>query len=135
MYIKFTSRVSRLGSLLRPDIIVITDTHVIHNKRNANLITDTEESVPRDKIAGVKIHNKLVGSEITIYGYSANTFIRCEGFTEIEAKLIQVIINNAYAQCSNQELLDLYNFERDIAPLTDELLKRNLFIEDVFRFY
>ena len=135
MYIKFTSHVSRLGSLLRPDSIVITDTHVIHHKRNANLITDTEESVPRDKIAGIKIHHNLVGSEIIIYGYSANTFIRCEGFSAIEAKLIQVIINNAYAQCSNQELLDLYNFEKDITPLTDELIKRNLFIEDVFRFY
>jgi len=135
MYIKFTSHVSRLGSLLRPDTITITDTHVIHHKRNGNLITDTEVSVPRDKIAGIKIHNKLVGSEIIIYGYSANTFIQCEGFTQIEAKLIQVIVNNAYAQCSNQELLDLYNFEKDVTPLTDELIRRNLFIEDTFKFY
>lgn len=135
MYIKFTSHVSRLGSLLRPDSIVITDTHVIHHKRNANLITDTEESVPRDKIAGIKIHHNLVGSEIIIYGYSANTFIQCDGFSAIEAKLIQVIINNSYSECSDQELLDLYNYEKDIAPLTEELIRRNLFIEDTFKFY
>lgn len=135
MYIKFFSRLSRLGSLLRPDEVEVTDTHVTHYKRNANLITDTEVSIPRDKIAGIKIHNKIIGTEVTIYGFSGNTFIHCDGFDATEAKILQCILNNAWGKCSDQELLDMYNKERDIEDLTKELMSRNIFIDEVFKFY
>ena len=135
MIARFTSHVTRLGSFLRPDELVITDSSIMHNRRNTNLLTETSESIPRDKIAGVKLHHNIIGTELHIYGFSANTFIRCEGFDKTEAKIIQGIIANNWYDFTDQEILEFYNKRKDLDVIREELIKRGLFIEDIFTFY
>ena len=90
----FTSKISRMGSLLRPYVVEITPVSVILRRRGENLISSEENVIPRNKIAGIQIHRHFIGTDIIINGYSSNTLIVLDAFSYSDAGKIKDLLMN-----------------------------------------
>jgi hypothetical protein len=87
----FKSAITRFGSILTPDIIVITNDTVTYRKRNKYLLNVDSRSIPIQKISSVEIDTSLLGTDIIIKSYGAGV-IKCRKFTLSDAKKIRNLI-------------------------------------------
>ena len=90
---EFSSKIILGGSLLRPDKLKITATHVIYQKRNKNLIGNNSISIPINRISSVKLNRKLIDAEITIYS-TGNKEVVIKDFSIRDAREIKQIIES-----------------------------------------
>lgn len=93
--LKFKSAVSRFGSILTPDVIIISDDGVTYKKRHKNLITVEEKTIQYSRISSVEINTSLIGTTIKINsnGGCGNDIV-AHKFTLSDAKKIKNIILN-----------------------------------------
>lgn len=91
--LKFKSAVSRFGSILTPDVIIISDDGVTFRKRHKNLITVDEKTIQYSRISSVEINTSLIGTTIKINSNGGcGDDIVAHKFTLSDAKEIKKII-------------------------------------------
>lgn len=94
---EFKSSVTRLGSLLTPDRLVLTDSAVTYKKRNSIrtsfLMGFDEVSIPISKISAVEVDRHLLGATIRIISTGTKE-IEANNFTWDDALTIQRLINS-----------------------------------------
>lgn len=88
---EFKSAITRGGSILTPDKIIIDQHTVTYEKRNKYLINVDTVSIPMQQISTVKIDTSLLGTTIKIYSFGAGIII-VKKFTKEDAKSIKGII-------------------------------------------
>lgn len=88
---EFRSAITRGGSILTPDILIITDQEVIYKKRNKFLINVDTITMPISNISSVKLNTSLIGTDIIITSYGEGNII-CKNFTKSDAKKIKELI-------------------------------------------
>jgi hypothetical protein len=91
--LKFKSAISRFGSVLTPDIIIISDDGVTYKKRHKNLITVEEKTIQYLRISSVEINTSLIGTTIKINS-NGGDYIVAHKFTLSDAKEIKRLILN-----------------------------------------
>jgi len=94
---KFRSAITRGGSILTPDILIITDQEVIYKKRNKYLINVDTITIPIANISSVKLNTSLLGTDIIITSYGEGNII-CKKFTISDAKKIKELIMKKIAK-------------------------------------
>ena len=87
----FKQAITRFGSILRPDIVKITDTMFTWKKRNRNLINNDTKSFDINKITSVEIDSSILGTNITIRTI-ASDMLKLEKFTLSDAKEMKALI-------------------------------------------
>lgn len=94
---EFQSSVTRLGSILTPDRLIITDSAVTYRKRNSIrasfLLGIDEVSIPISKISAVEVDRHLLGATIRILS-TGNKEIEANNFTWNDAQTIQRLIHS-----------------------------------------
>lgn len=88
---EFKSAITRGGSVLTPNIIIVSEHEVTFKKRNKYLINFDSISIPISKISSVELNTSLLGTDITIKSYGAGE-ITGEKFTKSDAKEIRRLI-------------------------------------------
>jgi len=88
---KFTSAITRGGSVLTPDIIIVDNDSVTYKKRNKYLINVDTITVPISKISSVELDTSLWGTDIIIKTFGAGEIIG-KKFTKSDAKEIRSLI-------------------------------------------
>ncbi len=93
---EFTSAITRGGSILTPDKIIVSATSVPFKKRNKYLINTDTISIPIKNVASIEIDTSILGSDIIIKSYGAG---RIEGkkFTKTDALEIKRLIEQRQA--------------------------------------
>ena len=94
---EFRSAITRGGSILTPDILIITDQEVIYKKRNKLLINVDTITMPISNISSVKLNTSLIGTDIIITSYGEGNII-CKNFTKSDAKKIKELIMKKIAK-------------------------------------
>ena len=108
--LKFKSAISRFGSILTPDIIIISEDSVTYKKRHKNLITVDEKTIQYSKISSVEINTSIIGTTIKINsnGGCGNDII-AHKFTLSDAKQITPLFISGFlsrpAFCINSVLI------------------------------
>lgn len=87
----FKSAITRGGSILIPDRIIIDDNTVTYKKRNKHLINVDSISVPISKISSVELDTSIWGTDIIIKTFGAGEIVGRK-FTKSEAKEIKRLI-------------------------------------------
>jgi hypothetical protein len=87
----FKSAITRGGSVLTPDIIIISNKSVTYKKRNKYLINVDSVSIPISKISSVEIDSGLWGTDIIIKSFGAGEIIG-KKFIKSDAKEIRRLI-------------------------------------------
>lgn len=87
----FKSAITRGGSVLTPDIIIISNKSVTYKKRNKYLINVDSVSIPISKISSVEIDSGLLGTDIIIKSFGAGEIIG-KKFIKSDAKEIRRLI-------------------------------------------
>ena len=87
----FKQSITRFGSILRPDIVTITENMFTWKKRNHNLINNDSKSFDINKITSVEIDSTLIGTNITIRTI-AGDMLKLEKFTLVDAKEMKALI-------------------------------------------
>jgi hypothetical protein len=91
----FKSAISRFGSILTPDIIIISDDGVTYKKRHKILITVEEKTIQYSRISSVEINTSLIGTTIKINSNGGcGDDIVAHKFTLSDAKEIKRLILN-----------------------------------------
>jgi len=88
---KFKSAISRGGSVLTPDVIIVDNDSVTYKKRNKYLINVNTITVPISKISSVELNTRLWGTDIIIKSFGAGEIIG-KKFTKSDAKEIRRLI-------------------------------------------
>lgn len=88
---KFKSAITRGGSVLTPDIIIVDNDSVTYKKRNKYLINVDTITVPISKISSVELDTSLWGTDIIIKTFGAGEIIG-KKFTKSDAKEIRSLI-------------------------------------------
>ena len=88
------SSVLRGGSILSPFFVDISDEYVTISRQYMSMFTTVETVITISKIAAVKIHRHLIGTNIEIIGYSPKAFALLQAFSYADAQLIKDIILN-----------------------------------------
>jgi|GEM_PF-6477090 hypothetical protein len=100
----FKQAISRFGSILTPDKIIITDTHFTWEKRNKNLITKNLKSFDLSKITSVELDSSIWGTKIIIRTIAGDV-VEVDKFTLNDAQkikqLIEVNQNNIKQEVKN----------------------------------
>ncbi|MCO5267298.1 MAG: hypothetical protein M9897_00180 [Brumimicrobium sp.] len=87
----FKSAITRGGSILTPDTIIIDGTTVTYKRRNKYLINTDSVSVAISKISSIKIDTSLWGTDIIIDTFGSGKIIG-KNFTKSDAYEIQRLI-------------------------------------------
>ncbi|MDY0217126.1 MAG: hypothetical protein RBS19_09235 [Bacteroidales bacterium] len=87
----FKSAITRGGSILIPDRIIISDNTVTYKKRNKHLINVDSISIPISKISSVELDTSIWGTDIIIKSFGAGEIVGRK-FTKSEAKEIKRLI-------------------------------------------
>lgn len=66
MYRKFTSDISRMGPVLTPYVLEITDEFVIFTKRNKNLFNKDRMTIDIKNIGATRINTSILGTTLII---------------------------------------------------------------------
>lgn len=90
----FRSAITRFGSILTPDILIVTNEHLTYRKRNKTLVNVDSISMPLEKISSVEIDTSLLGTDIIIKSYGAGKIV-CKKFALSDAKKIKELIESA----------------------------------------
>jgi len=88
---EFHSAISRGGSILTPDRLIITDDEVIYKKRNKYLINVDTITMPIANISSVKLDTSIIGTDIIITSFGEGKIV-CKNFTKSDAKKIRELI-------------------------------------------
>jgi hypothetical protein len=91
MNFEFSSAITRGGNMLTPEKIIISTDYITWKKRNKYLIGVDSISIPRDKLSGVEIQNKIWGVDISITSFGMSGII-AKNFTAADAKKIREIL-------------------------------------------
>lgn len=87
----FKSAITRGGSVLTPDAIVITNESVTYKKRNKYLINVDSLTIPIANISSVELDTSILGTDIIITSYGKGKIV-CRKFTKSDAKKIRDLI-------------------------------------------
>jgi len=87
----FRAAITRGGSILTPDRLIISKDTVTYKKRNKYLINVDSTSIPISKISSVELDTSILGTDIIIKSFGAGKII-CKKFTKSDAKKIKRII-------------------------------------------
>jgi hypothetical protein len=87
----FKSAITRGGSIITPDRIIVTRDKVIFKKRNSYLINVDTISIPISKISSVEVDTSIWGTDIVIRSYGGVEIVG-KRFTKWDAKEIQKLI-------------------------------------------
>lgn len=87
----FKSAITRGGSILTPDILIVSDTTVTYKKRNKYLINIDSITVPISRISSVELDTGLLGTDIIIKTYGTGEIL-CHKFTKSDAREIRKLI-------------------------------------------
>ncbi|OFX24701.1 MAG: hypothetical protein A2033_09765 [Bacteroidetes bacterium GWA2_31_9] len=87
----FKSAITRGGSVLTPDVIIVNDNAVTYKKRNKYLINVDSISILISKISSVELDSSLWGTDIIIKSVGAGEIIG-KKFTKSDAKEIKRLI-------------------------------------------
>ena len=91
---QFTSAVTRFGSILTPEKLVINDQFVIwsQNKGATSLfLANSKIIIPRNTISAIEIDGGLIGTDLYIFSFGGQ-YIRCKNFTLSDAKSIKHLL-------------------------------------------
>lgn len=120
----FKQSITRFGSILRPDRLIITDSMVMWKKRNRNLINNDTKSFEIEKITSVEIDSTLIGTSITIRTIAGDK-LEIEKFTLSDANEIKSLIHKkqnsikvGYISTTITTTQDL-----DTSSIADEIIK------------
>ncbi len=80
------------NGILRPFYVEITDRNVFISRRNENLFSMKEMSIPLEKVAGVALKVNLFSTDIVIYGNSSKLTERVYGFSKNDAQTIKSML-------------------------------------------
>jgi len=111
----FKQSITRFGSILRPDIVTITENMLTWKKRNHNLINNDSKSFEIKKITSVEIDSTLIGTSITIRTI-AGDMLQLEKFTLTDAKEMKALIEQN--QKSKSTIIN-----NDNKSMLDEIIK------------
>ncbi|MCF0206554.1 MAG: hypothetical protein HUK15_03920 [Bacteroidales bacterium] len=84
----FNSSISRGGSILRPDRIIIDSEFVTYEKRNSNFINCDSITIPLRNVSAVKLDVHLIGTTITITSFGGEKIVG-ERFSKSDAVQIR----------------------------------------------
>ncbi len=87
----FTSSITRLGPILTPHRIVLTDDLFIYKKRNKYLIGVDSTSIPYERISSIEIDKDIWGAAIVITTFGGEEII-AKKFSWKDANAIKEII-------------------------------------------
>jgi hypothetical protein len=90
---EFKSAITRGGSILTPDKIIIDQHTVTYEKRNKYLINVDTVSIPIQQISTVIIDTSILGTTIKIYSFGSGKII-VNKFTKVDAMSIKRIIES-----------------------------------------
>jgi|GEM_PF-786220 len=96
MSYKFSSAITRGGSIIRPDVIEIDSQSVTYKKRNSYLINSDTISIPLKQVSSIKIDTSIIGTTITIEG-TGRSKITAVKFSKSDASKIKRIIERLQA--------------------------------------
>ncbi len=91
---QFSSAVTRFGSILTPEKLVINDQFVIwsQNKGATSLfLANSKIIIPRNTISAIEIDGGLIGTDVYIFSFGGQ-YIRCKNFTLSDAKSIKHLL-------------------------------------------
>lgn len=135
MTYKFTSAITRGGSILRPDVIEIDQNNVTYKKRNSYLINSDTLSMPLKQVSSVKIDTSIIGTKIIISGTGRSSIV-AEKFSKSDAHEIKRTIErfqNSYEQPTSWkgEESQAYNNEKvkgqaSNSPFKSDIIQINL---------
>lgn len=87
----FSSAITRGGSILTPDRIVIDSKTLTYKRRNKHLINVDSTTVPISKISSVTLDTSILGTDIIIKTFGAGEII-AKKFTKADAREIERLI-------------------------------------------
>lgn len=87
----FRSAITRGGSILTPDRIVITNDTITYKKRNKHLINVDSLTIPIAKISSVELDTSILGTDIVITSFGTGKIV-CKKFSKSDAKKIRGLI-------------------------------------------
>ena len=89
--VTFRSAITRGGSILTPDILVVSAKSVTYKKRNKHLINVDTVSIPIAKISSVTVDTSIWGTDIIIKSFGSGN-ITVKRFTKKDAHEIKRLI-------------------------------------------
>ncbi len=87
----FRSAITRGGSILTPDIIVIEGDTITYRKRNKYLINVDSTSMKISNISSVELDTSIWGTDIIIKSFGAGTIV-CKKFSLRDARKIKRLV-------------------------------------------
>jgi len=87
----FKSAITRGGSILTPDIIIVDNYSVTYKKRNKYLINVDSITVPISKISSVELDTSILGTNIIIKTFGAGEIVG-KKFSKSDTKQIRKLI-------------------------------------------
>ena len=87
----FKSAITRGGSIITPDIIIVSENAITYKKRNKYLINFDSITIPISKISSVEVHSSLFGTDIIIKSFGEGE-ITGKKFVKSDAKEIKRLI-------------------------------------------
>jgi hypothetical protein len=91
MKYEFTSSITRGGSAIYPEKIIITDKQVTWQRRNKMFIGVDSITIPKNMIASVEINHKVWGADIFIMSVGSSRIVG-KNFNENDAKKIRDLL-------------------------------------------
>jgi hypothetical protein len=111
----FKSKFTRGGSVLRPDVIEVTDTRLIYTKRDSNLISKDEKSISIVDIVEISIDNHLIGADLLLKTRGMGR-IKIESFDKNDIKEIKKLVEQ------NQERIKSQNLPKTSSPVEKKVV-------------
>lgn len=93
----FKSAITRGGSILTPDIIVIEKDNLTYRKRNKYLLNVDSTSMKISNISSIELDTSLLGTDIIIKSFGEGTIL-CKKFSLRDARKIKKLIQNKQKQ-------------------------------------
>jgi len=137
MLVVFKQAISRFGSILTPDKIIITDTMFTWEKRNKNLINKDTKSFDLSKITSIEIDSSIWGTKIKISSIAGDIVV-VDKFTLSDAKKIKQIIEENQSRLKQENNNYIEDYHRPNSTVNEilklkELLDQGLIDEDEFK--
>lgn len=125
----FKQAITRGGSILLPDQIIITDESVIWKKRDRNLITVDTKVIDIQNITSVELDKHLIGTTIYIRCFGGDT-LEVKRFSVSDANEIKetiMALKNKARKIQNSENSVISELEKITGMLEKGLISRDEF--------
>ena len=120
--------ISRLGNVLRPDVVKVTETQLHWEKRNKNLINKDTKTINLKSIISIEINSSIFGTTINIKTIDGDS-ISIDKFTLKDAEDLKKTVEYYRDKDTEDSTIKLTKIKKFKKMLDDGLISKEDFID------